>query len=1191
MLRIGSFVPADLTQAPDFNTIKDALRRGLRIDLAFRHAAPLHVAHVPGGMLPGVNVFGPGRSPAMTDNVTATSATREVASVLLHDACLIDSCMAILDRHDRLFASGVENIGGAARLPAIDAHFRLDDTGEPCLAEDVRAHAPRLDLIGLPVCGAGFPNYGHFLYDGLPAVFMLHHLLAADPRVRVVGQPLRPWQREILAALELEQSYLEVTRPVVLDAVLASTLLSMHVSYPTPFIRPMFDFVRFRLGAAAERPNRKLFFSRAGDTRRLLRNRAAVEECAARLGFEIVRPERLSFREQVALMSSCGMVVGESGAAFANLGFCAPGTIVLEIQPERFVEGWVRGMCFMFGHRWHVYFASVDSSPSDAGAEEGHRFSYEIDVDDLERVVREVEQHMTMTPAVPPSPVAADPGDVRLVTNLEGFGTGPFLQQIDVFAGAMSPPPVRMLVSGDAQAAVPPDHYYRRQLPPVSLYAVPGHTLGGVGLLLGPDRALFARPDCLPAPLRERLAGGEAPAEWLGALLRPDAVVREVATPCVVPFQAESSYADFLVDVLPRLFLFATLQRLGRRFPLALSRDTPEWMRRIAALYASEAETIWYDPAREVVRAPAFIVPAMMSVDRYLHPAANLMVADLIERFGAPAPAGGARLYLSYRAFQDGHLSHLDNEEELAAILRDLGFRTLQPWRMTLAEQLAAYRDAGCIVSEQGAAACNALFAPHGAKVAVIGRPEGVLRRICGLRSHLLGIVEPDGGFPDHQAARYRVEPARFRAFMAQLLDEPSGIVAATNEMAAPAAAQAAAPQRASAVAPEAGVEALPSGRYLWTLAEAPDVRSVVFAESEHQARRAFFHATPIDPALAPYAGRFSDPAYRAYRTPRMGCVALAGAAAIGATGLICHAGQLVRDSMHSVDDWRPESPVAQRDMDRGVRFKRRIALPGRRLEGPAFCAISGGWRNHAHWLTETLPRLYLFRWLRAQVPDLRLLVPDYGTSAVHERTLQLLGIDPARVVRLADAEAVTPATLWSTPVIDLWSLPRLCQIAAVELAACVGNAAPGAAGTGPGGERIYLRRVQGARRLANFDDVAPLLENFGFRVLAMESMTLDEQIRTMQRARYIVGEHGAGVANIMFCRPGARVLELFNPVCPQPAHWVLASLCDLEYGYVVGRHVPTAYRPDPDWNADYAIAPEDFLRALRATLGEYGGD
>ena len=115
----------------------------------------------------------------------------------------------------------------------------------------------------------------------------------------------------------------------------------------------------------------------------------------AGLGFAVVRPEHLSFTEQVALMSSAEMVVGESGAAMANLGFCPPGAKVLEIQPERFVENWTRGMCFHFGHRWSVYLGRVDSEmlPDAAGqaTDPNQVFSYEVDPDDLADAVAAVQ--------------------------------------------------------------------------------------------------------------------------------------------------------------------------------------------------------------------------------------------------------------------------------------------------------------------------------------------------------------------------------------------------------------------------------------------------------------------------------------------------------------------------------------------------------------------------------------------------------------------------------------------------------------------------------------------------------------------------------------------------------------------------------------------------------------------------------
>jgi capsular polysaccharide biosynthesis protein len=348
--------------------------------------------------------------------------------------------------------------------------------------------------------------------------------------------------------------------------------------------------------------------------------------------------------------------------------------------------------------------------------------------------------------------------------------------------------------------------------------------------------------------------------------------------------------------------------------------------------------------------------------------------------------------------------------------------------------------------------------------------------------------------------------------------------------------------------------------------------------------RNPFFYAEPIDPAVARFAGPFSDPSYSNYLSHRMTCSALPQGSVIGASGLVCFDGRVVNDSMHSVDAWRPDSIVAGLDMDRGVRLKHSLPLPGRRLFGEYFCGFSGGWRNHSLWIKESLSRLYLYRWLRMQFPDLCLLVPDYGESRVHARTLELLGLTGPHVTRVAKAEVITPDLLWCAPVIDGWRIPMLCRKAAQDLAEAALSQATGS--PEQLSERVYIHRFAGVRRPANFDEMLPVLRDFGFKVISMEALALDDQIRTMKHARYVIAEHGAGVANVIFCRPGARVLEIFNAACPQPAHWTLSSLCGLDYGYLVGRHMPTPQQAVPDWNTDYFIAPDQLARGIRAMIG-----
>lgn len=68
--------------------------------------------------------------------------------------------------------------------------------------------------------------------------------------------------------------------------------------------------------------NRKLFLARSHGRRSY--NQAEVAVLMAEFGVETVYPEKLSFKEQVKLFNSASLIVGPSGAAWANMLFVAP---------------------------------------------------------------------------------------------------------------------------------------------------------------------------------------------------------------------------------------------------------------------------------------------------------------------------------------------------------------------------------------------------------------------------------------------------------------------------------------------------------------------------------------------------------------------------------------------------------------------------------------------------------------------------------------------------------------------------------------------------------------------------------------------------------------------------------------------------------------------------------------------------
>jgi capsular polysaccharide biosynthesis protein len=353
--RVGRLAAQDLPQVTDFRDLEAALAPDRHDDLMIIHAPKSTIALEP--EIVGRNVFG---SASLATKLNPYP-TREVTSILLNDGLYSGNSLAILDARNRLLIPAIENVGAMEHLANYDPVFQLNE-GALCLASDAEHTTSSVDEVIVPVCGAGSPNYGHYLFDGIGPAFMLTQLLPPGA-VRIAGQRPKPWQKDILDALGLSDGYIEIHGPVRFRKMIATTTLALHVSFPTGFVRPVFDMMRFYFGASA-RPTRALFVSRRSFGHRLLTNREEIEAMAETMGLEVVEPERLTVEEQVRLFASAKLVVGEAGAALANVGFCTPGAVVLEIQTAAFGDGWIRSTCHFFGHRWHLFRAANVETPT-----------------------------------------------------------------------------------------------------------------------------------------------------------------------------------------------------------------------------------------------------------------------------------------------------------------------------------------------------------------------------------------------------------------------------------------------------------------------------------------------------------------------------------------------------------------------------------------------------------------------------------------------------------------------------------------------------------------------------------------------------------------------------------------------------------------------------------------------------------
>ena len=77
-------------------------------------------------------------------------------------------------------------------------------------------------------------------------------------------------------------------------------------------------------------------------------------------------------------------------------------------------------------------------------------------------------------------------------------------------------------------------------------------------------------------------------------------------------------------------------------------------------------------------------------------------------------------------------------------------------------------------------------------------------------------------------------------------------------------------------------------------------------------------------------------------------------------------------------------------------------------------------------------------------------------------------------------------------------------------------------------GERIYVSRGKATKRkILNEDEVLSYVQEQGFTSVCLEDYSFGEQISIMHHCRYLVGLHGAGLANMIFMPESSSLLEI----------------------------------------------------------------
>lgn len=191
------------------------------------------------------------------------------------------------------------------------------------------------------------------------------------------------------------------------------------------------------------------------------------------------------------------------------------------------------------------------------------------------------------------------------------------------------------------------------------------------------------------------------------------------------------------------------------------------------------------------------------------------------------------------------------------------------------------------------------------------------------------------------------------------------------------------------------------------------------------------------------------------------------------------------------------------------------------------------------HWMLDLLPRLDVLR--RAGSTYDKVLVPPL--HRFHRETLERAGVaadmhvvhDPKSYFELDRLVLPSfPGQYGQAPLVVCDYLRRLY---AHELSDRKQN------------RRLFVSRSDAnRRRLLNEDELLAVLEPLGFEAVSMSGRTVAEQAELFASAEAVVGPHGGALTNLVFCRKGTKIVELFGPRYTPGCFWAIAATLELDY-------------------------------------------
>ena len=206
-----------------------------------------------------------------------------------------------------------------------------------------------------------------------------------------------------------------------------------------------------------------------------------------------------------------------------------------------------------------------------------------------------------------------------------------------------------------------------------------------------------------------------------------------------------------------------------------------------------------------------------------------------------------------------------------------------------------------------------------------------------------------------------------------------------------------------------------------------------------------------------------------------------------------------------------------------------------KKIKGRTVSLLTGGAgnENYFHWLFDVLPRLAILE-KKFDINKIDFFLIPSIKKQFQQETLNILNISKIKLLSSEKYRHITSDEILvtdhpyviSNPTEDITNIPHwICNwLRKKFISNSAGKKYP---------KNIYISRKDAIskhkqiRKIINEENIIEFLEKNNFEEVALSQISFTDQVNLFNNADKIVGLHGAGFANLVFCREGTKVLEI----------------------------------------------------------------